>query len=204
HDGPAKPLRLFLPGLVGAYALGGGRFNQTRSLPSFKITFPARSQLVRSLKLADASRSGGPAQLRQGSCHVVVVRHTGYFAIAKGEDGSAAHAEAITACGKIISDRAGLDAFTDPLRCSAVVRNDERFHRDSKVRRPSICRAQELLDLFRAAVNLICRDIFVGRIVSENRVDLLQLVKGPSGVKLEHKPANPLGRSRGTHCVQLI
>jgi hypothetical protein len=36
-----------------------------------------------------------------------------------------------------------------------------------------------LLDLFGAAVNLTCRDIFVGRIMSENRVDLLQLVKGP-------------------------
>jgi hypothetical protein len=36
-----------------------------------------------------------------------------------------------------------------------------------------------LLDLFRAPVNLTCRDIFVGRSASKDRVDLLQLVKGP-------------------------
>src|SRR5207342_1277617 len=116
HDRPAQPLGLFLLRLVGAYLLGGGRFNQTRRRPSIEVTFPACSQLIHSVGLADASRLGGPTQLRQESCHIVVVSHTGYFAIAKGEDGSAAQAEAITTCGKIISDRAGLNAFADPLR----------------------------------------------------------------------------------------
>ena len=95
----------------------------------------------------------------------------------------------------------GLDAFADPLRCSAVVRNDERFHRESKVRRPSVCRAQELLDLFLAAVKLICRDIFVGRIVSENRVDLLQLVERPGGVKLV-APAGEFPREKSRHSLR--
>ena len=70
-------------------------------------------------------------------------------------------AETVATCREI-ADGARLDAFAEPFCCSTVVRNDERFHCDSKVRRPSISRAQALLDLFLAAVNLTCRNIFVG------------------------------------------
>src|SRR5919109_2977786 len=113
--------------------------------------------------------------LLQETRHVVVVNHTCYFAVAKFQDGSSPQSKTV-ATRRNVTDRAGLNAFALPLGCSGVAPNDEGFHRQAKVRRPTVGSAQEFLDRFLPAMNLIACDIFIDAIVGKDCIDALRLV----------------------------
>ena len=91
--------------------------------------------------------------------------------------------EAVAACRKV-TNRTRLDTLDDPLGSGSIVRNDERFQRNSKIRRPSVSRAQELFDRFLTTDNLTSGDIFIDCIVSEDEVNAFWLMERPCSVKL--------------------
>jgi len=86
---------------------------------------------------------------------------------------------------------------SEPLGCSGIVSDYEGFHRHTKVWRPCESGAEEVFDLFLAAMHSTRGDIFVDTVVGENGVGLFRLVEGPSSIKLIHQATDLLRRSGG-------
>ena len=161
-----------------------------------KIGKPKR----RGVKARESTRSRHGAQLLQECRHVVIVGDFGNLAVTKCEDGCAAQAKAVAARGQF-ADRPGLNSFADPFRCRAMITDNYGRHRYTKVRRPGERGSQELFDLFLSSVILASGNIIVDSVVSEDRIDSLRLMQGPSSEKLVHESMDLLRRGCRTHCT---
>jgi hypothetical protein len=142
------------------------------------------------------------AQLFQKRRHVVVIGDPGDSALPENNDrgttkmggpAGRSHLAIWSRC------RPRLSALDDPFRRGDIADGRERPPSRAKVGSRGKSTAYQLFDLGRSAGNVAACDILVHRIVSENRVNPLRLVKRPSRVHFIKELVDLFIRHREAH-----